>query len=146
MWSATVERLIETDAAQQLTHSNARIRPLDPAPQRLADDTGDGVARIEGAERILADELYVATPRSPTAFGYTAPRRSGEFDGAGKYLREEYTGGRSTADIVMAEKAREDRLRALGAGVTRWGWVEAQNPPALRRKLLAAGLPLQSSR
>jgi len=73
-------------------------------------------------------------------------RMIGEFDGAGKYLREEYTGGRSTADIVMAEKAREDRLRALGAGVARWGWAEAQNPPALRRKLLAAGLPLQPSR
>jgi hypothetical protein len=64
----------------------------------------------------------------------------GEFDGRGKYLRDEFTRGRSAADIVLAEKERENRLRALGPTVVRWGWEEAMAPPLLRRKLLAAGL------
>ena len=66
----------------------------------------------------------------------------GEFDGRGKYLRDEYTKGRSPADVVLAEKERENRIRAPGPTVVRWGWEEAMAPPLLRRKLLAAGLPL----
>jgi len=73
-------------------------------------------------------------------------RLIGEFDGKGKYLRDEYTRGRSTAEVVLAEKAREDRLRALGAGVARWGWAEATSTSGLRRTLLAAGLPMRPPR
>lgn len=61
----------------------------------------------------------------------------GEFDGVGKYVREEFADGRTMAEIVMAEKAREDRLRALGPGVARWGWTEARSLPALNAKLAA---------
>ena len=65
---------------------------------------------------------------------------AGEFDGKGKYLRDEYTQGRSTAQIVLEEKAREDRLRRLGPSVVRWDWAEARSQSALRRILLRAGL------
>lgn len=61
----------------------------------------------------------------------------GEFDGHGKYVREEFTGGRTVAEVVIAEKSREDRLRALGPAVTRWGWAEARSLPALNAKLAA---------
>lgn len=64
----------------------------------------------------------------------------GEFDGFGKYVREEFTRGRSTADIVMEEKRREDRLRALDLRVVRWDWSVARSLPALRQRLAAAGL------
>ena len=151
--SVTVER-------QQL---DAQVNAMGLVPGRtkatavvdFAD--GDSGSAGESLSRVTAHRLGFPRPVLQFAFrdeqgemfvDFCWPdyRMIGEFDGAGKYLREEYTGGRSTAEIVMAEKAREDRLRALGAGVTRWGWAEAQNPPALRRKLLAAGLPLQSSR
>lgn len=67
----------------------------------------------------------------------------GEFDGQSKYVREEYTAGADAADIVIAEKLREDRLRATASGprVVRWGWDATQNLSLLARKLRNAGLP-----
>lgn len=64
----------------------------------------------------------------------------GEFDGFGKYLREELLAGQSTADAVIAEKKREDRLRALGPRVTRWGWDVARSVNLLAAHLYDAGL------
>lgn len=64
----------------------------------------------------------------------------GEFDGVGKYLRADILAGRSTADALVAEKKREDRLRALGPRVTRWGWEVARSLPLLSRQLRDAGL------
>lgn len=64
----------------------------------------------------------------------------GEFDGHGKYLRAELLNGRSAADAVLAEKLREDRLRALGPTVVRWGWDVARSPSGLARRLSAAGV------
>ena len=63
----------------------------------------------------------------------------GEFDGRGKYLRD-LPPGSSTADAVIAEKIREDRLRACGPAVTRWGWDTARSLPKLARHLTLAGL------
>ena len=64
----------------------------------------------------------------------------GEFDGDAKYLRDEYLGGQSAREAVLAEKKREDRLRAMGFTVVRWDWATANNPALLTAKLLAAGL------
>jgi hypothetical protein len=86
-------------------------------------------------------------------FSWGRERVIGEFDGLGKYLREEFTQGQEVAEVVMSEKRREDRLRALGARVARWGWREVQNPYLLARILEDAGLrrrrsasPLRSRR
>lgn len=64
----------------------------------------------------------------------------GEFDGLGKYTRDDMLRGRSPADAVIAEKVREDRLRALGPRVVRWGWEAAVSPPRLADVLRRAGL------
>ena len=48
----------------------------------------------------------------------------GEFDGEGKYRRKELRGTRTADDVVIAEKIREDALRALGWIVVRWTWPE----------------------
>ncbi|TFD95098.1 hypothetical protein E3T61_00180 [Cryobacterium lactosi] len=76
-----------------------------------------------------------------TDFFWRSVGKAGEFDGLGKYLRDEFTGGRSTADIVIAEKIREDRLRALGLGVFRWDWPVAKSLPALGDLLARNGIP-----
>jgi hypothetical protein len=76
-----------------------------------------------------------------TDFFWRSVRRVGEFDGHGKYLRDEFTHGRSTADVVIAEKVREDRLRALGLGVFRWDWPVATSLPALGDLLTRNGIP-----
>lgn len=64
----------------------------------------------------------------------------GEFDGRGKYRRDEYTGGRPIEEIVFAEKERENRLRALGLGVVRWDWPVAMDLRALERRLRQGGV------
>lgn len=73
-------------------------------------------------------------------FWWPDHRVIGEFDGVGKYLREEFTGGRSPAEVVLEEKRRENRLRALDTRVARWDWVTARDRGSLRRVLSEAGL------
>lgn len=65
----------------------------------------------------------------------------GEFDGESKYLDPELRGGRSAEEVVVAEKVREDRLRAAGPRVVRWGWSVARSLPRLGALLREAGLP-----
>jgi hypothetical protein len=66
----------------------------------------------------------------------------GEADGDVKYLDPDSRHGRTADEVVRDERVREDRLRALPRSVTRWGWAIGSNPRALRRHLLAAGLPM----
>lgn len=94
----------------------------------------------------LAPELQVPHWDQAGLIGYTdffwrGIGTVGEFDGLGKYLREEFTRGRTTADIVIAEKIREDRLRALGLGVFRWDWPVATTLPALGDLLARNRIP-----
>ena len=70
----------------------------------------------------------------------------GEFDGAVKYSESRYTGGRLPKEVLMAEKRRENRLRALGPKVARWDWQAATHPAELRALLAEAGLPLERGR
>lgn len=75
-------------------------------------------------------------------FVWPSERVVGEFDGRGKYLKDEYLGELSPGEAVVLEKRREDRLRSDGDKVARWGWSELQHPESLRSILLTAGLPL----
>ncbi|MET8774137.1 hypothetical protein ABZV58_03835 [Nocardia sp. NPDC004654] len=61
----------------------------------------------------------------------------GEFDGLVKYgaaLR----GSRTPEEVVIAEKAREDELRALGWIVVRWTWNDLDNPASWLTRLTRA--------
>lgn len=69
-------------------------------------------------------------------------RLVGEIDGRGKCQRAASEAGRDVADIVMAEKDRENRIRRTGRDVARWDWAFARDPGRLRRLLLGAGVPL----
>ncbi|WP_173921860.1 hypothetical protein [Agromyces sp. Marseille-P2726] len=64
----------------------------------------------------------------------------GEFDGRGKYLREEFTDGRALEEILLAEKDREDRIRRHRPFGIRWGWDIGTNLLRLRAHLIAHGL------
>jgi hypothetical protein len=64
----------------------------------------------------------------------------GEFDGAAKYLEPRFAGGRTPSEVLLAEKRRENRLRALGPKIARWDWRAATHPPELRSLLIEAGL------
>lgn len=74
-------------------------------------------------------------------FDWPAHGRFGEFDGFGKYVREQYTHGRQIEDVVWREKQREDRIRRHRPYSSRWDWAVARDLERLRRRLLADGLP-----
>jgi hypothetical protein len=65
----------------------------------------------------------------------------GEADGDAKYTDPQLRSGRTAEQVVIDEKVREDRLRALGLRVPRWRWNIAIDPSALRARLTSAGLP-----
>lgn len=75
-------------------------------------------------------------------FYWSALRLVGEADGEGKYLDPLLRNGRSTSEVLVAEKHREDRIRALGEGVTRWPWAVGVDPNRLRAHLRRAGVPI----
>jgi hypothetical protein len=72
-------------------------------------------------------------------FWFPRVRAAGEMDGRQKYLDPAMNGG-DAAHVVYAEKLREDRIRALGVVVVRWGWAEARSAASLGRRLAAVGV------
>ena len=74
-------------------------------------------------------------------FYWEEHRLVGEADGRSKYTDPRYRRGRSLEQLLLDEKERADRIRATGPAVSRWGWATAIKPEALRRHLMAAGLP-----
>jgi hypothetical protein len=67
----------------------------------------------------------------------------GEFDGLQKYREADLLAGRTPGQVVVAEKLREDRLRAahLHPRVHRWTWATLTERGSLARGLQLAGLP-----
>lgn len=63
----------------------------------------------------------------------------GEMDGRAQYLDPAMNRG-DAARVVYEEKLREDRVRALGVRVARWGWPEAGSTTLLGRRLAAVGV------
>ena len=76
-----------------------------------------------------------------TDFAWPEYGAVGEADGDQKYLNPEFRGGRNPEQVLLDEKRREDRLRALPRQVPRWPWGVARSPRLLRQKLEALGLP-----
>ncbi|MFJ5860912.1 hypothetical protein ACIQCM_05795 [Pseudarthrobacter sp. NPDC092439] len=66
---------------------------------------------------------------------------AGEFDGLVKYQKAEYLSGRTPSDVVVAEKRREDRIRAAGRRVIRWTWTDLADRAAFAAMLERAGVP-----
>ena len=74
-----------------------------------------------------------------TDFLWRRFRAIAEFDGKGKYLNDDWTGG-DPGHAVWEEKIREDFLRSQGFTVVRLYWADLLNPHLLIAKLEAAGL------
>ncbi|GAA2099753.1 hypothetical protein GCM10009841_13910 [Microlunatus panaciterrae] len=70
-------------------------------------------------------------------FGWPEQRTLGEFDGRVKYGRL-LRPGQTAADVLFAEKQREDALRDLGWQVVRWIWDDLQRPQVIRDRLQRA--------
>ncbi|MET3720928.1 hypothetical protein [Arthrobacter sp. UYEF21] len=74
-------------------------------------------------------------------FYWEHSRTVGEFDGFAKYEKAEYLKGRTPGQVVVAEKMREDSIRATGRNVVRWVWSDLWTAGELERKLSDAGVP-----
>ena len=113
----------------------------------LSESPGESVSRLTmhriGCPPPVLQQTFTDNNRfvATTDFWWPDYNLTGEFDGRGKYLREELTAGKTAAEVVVDEKVREDRVRALGPRMTRWVWEEARSPRDLRLKLTRAGLP-----
>jgi hypothetical protein len=113
-----------------------------------ADNPGESRSRVAIFELGFPDPELQSRHRNPRGGWYYTDHEwlefmlIGEFDGKGKYLKEEYRGGRSPGDVVYEEKIREDHLRAEGFTVVRWGWTELTDRGRLQRILRDAGLPV----
>jgi len=121
---------------------------------RVAIEIADGAAESvgESCSRVGIHLLGFAMPQLQVSFSdrfgkigtvdFWWPEFNliGEFDGAIKYDDPEFLAGRTPQEALHDEKRREDRLRALGHGVTRWGWATAASLPRLRDHLRAAGV------
>jgi hypothetical protein len=114
----------------------------------------------ESVSRVLMDDfgfpaplLQVRHPAPPgkgkwffTDFEWPEFGLIGEFDGRTKFLKPEYLAGGTASQAVIAEKFREDWLRAAGFRVVRWSWDFLIEPSLLRAVLVAQGLPARRIR
>ena len=167
--------LVATDAALRVSRSaNAPPPRTTPAllaaeRERLAPFPGsrktDAVLQravtqadtpIETVSRLVIEELGFATPTlqhqlrldelGRTAyldFHWPGVEVAGEADGRGKYLGDR---GNASLGAVIAEKEREDAIRARMRGFARWDWADMWQREPLRAKLVRAGVPVERRR
>lgn len=102
---------------------------------------GESRSRVAMARHGVAPPVLQSEVRSPggvvlgTAdFGWPDHVWAGEFDGLvkhGRLLRP----GQQPADVVIAEKRREDAMRTALRGLTRWTWDEIDGFAEVARRL-----------
>ncbi|WP_433710685.1 hypothetical protein ACQP2U_30880 [Nocardia sp. CA-084685] len=141
-------RTSRAELAEQLLR--ARGRPGCPAARRVIDFL-DGRAESPGESRsrVVLCTAGLPTPElQPTIldinggfvarvdFLFPALGVIGEFDGMIKYHNNSRPG--SPESIVIAEKLREDALRALGWAVVRWTWPDLDTPDRWLTRLAQA--------
>lgn len=143
--SITRQEVMREFAMFDSPRGSRRCREAIDLADGRSGSAGESVSRIgmhllELPAPVLQHEFRDAHGAMVVDFWWPALNIIGEFDGLGKYLREELRSGQTVADAVISEKWREDRLRALGPRVTRWGWSEAISPRALGAHLRSAGV------
>jgi hypothetical protein len=125
-----------------------RSRDVIDFAETNADSVLESVSRVTmraiGCPRPLLQTPYYdhAGFIGDADFDWPDYRTIGEADGDIKYLDRQFRNGRTAEQVVLDEKIREDRFRALPRTVTRWRWRIAVRPDLLRAHLMAAGLPM----
>lgn len=144
----TTREAIRATAAQlRLVKGGRKLeRALQFADGR-AGSPGESLSRVlMHLHKLPSPELQTEFRDAQGLIGYVdfwwpAYNLIGEFDGKGKYLDLEFLRGKAPAEAVIAEKQREDRLRALGPRVTRWDWATLWSDRRLLVQLMNCGLP-----
>ena len=87
-------------------------------------------------QRVIVDEQGRRIGR--VDFLFENESTIGEFDGLGKYRREDQRKGESAEEVVIREKLREDELRSTGKAVARWTWEHLDTPDEIALRLRRA--------
>jgi hypothetical protein len=95
---------------------------------------------IQHRIRLADGALYIAD------FFWPRHNHIGEFDGLGKYFAYARETGRTPVQALAAEKDREDALRRLVGGFSRWRAGDLDDPRRLYDILRGAGLPTSRPR
>lgn len=114
----------------------------------LADSAGESLSRVGLLEAGLARPVLQKEFRDASGyigrvdFWWPCCGVVGEFDGLVKYLGRTERRGRSPEQVVVDEKVREDRIRALPEvrGFARWLWNDALRATTMVAAVRAAGL------
>lgn len=106
----------------------------------------------ESFSRVLLHELGFPAPElqkefvRPLAgerfadFWWESIRLIGEFDGKDKYVNPKYTRGKSAAEVMWAEKQRENELSDHDVRLRRWVWSDLELVQPFIDRLESAGL------
>lgn len=135
--------------AEQLRSQAARKRVLAVInfASGLSGSAGESLSRAKmfqlGFPAPVLQQRFILRDGSDAFvdFWFEEQQVAAEFDGMGKYLRPDWGGGLSLQARILAEKQREDQIRAHGVGFARWDWKEMMNRDRLTCILRQAGLP-----
>lgn len=151
--SALRKRLVSPERLREVLTESRGWRGVRRATQILELVDPYAESALESVSRVAMHWHGLPAPRTQVVIGafrvdflWEQYGVIGEADGIGKYVAD---GWRTTADIVRAEKRREERLFDLGYEVVRWGWDEAMASDHLAQRLRAAfrrGLERQRGR
>jgi len=140
---------------QRLLDRASRVSTRGIRQARHVLEFADGRAQLPGesVSRVRLDQLGytqfdlqspVVVPDGRTFwmdFAFPRARFFGEFDGRAKYSDPAFTAGRSTQEVLLDEKTREDAVRGVtGWGVARWGFEHIRTPDAFGARLRAFGI------
>lgn len=135
-WDSRASRIHRDELFEQLdaiagSAGVRRARDAVSFADGRAESVGESLSRVQMfAWGIPLPELQTEVECPSGAmrrvdFSWNGASLIGEFDGRVKYGRMHGRGDSEVADIVWAEKRREDDLRATGASVVRWLWNDA---------------------
>ena len=126
----------------------AAIEFADPASGSAGESLSRALIHVAGFEVPVLQQKFsdAAGLVGYTDFYWKQSRVVGEFDGEEKYLKPELLKGRTASQAVVAEKTRENRIRAMGVNVVRWDWGDLMEAGTLERKLAAAGVARRRTR
>ncbi|MET1085912.1 MAG: hypothetical protein ABWY04_02130 [Arthrobacter sp.] len=145
----------ELEAGMGSTYSAAAGRKIraviafaDPASGSAGESLSRALIHVAGFEvPVLQQEIHDAAGLvGYTDFHWKRSKVVGEFDGEEKYANAGYLRGLTPSQAVVAEKNRENRIRATGVNVVRWDWAELMEAGTLERKLAAAGVARRRTR
>lgn len=110
-WPGMLHVRVAVSAAEPRCESVGEVRSMHMF--RVA-----GIPRPEPQFVVTRGDSFVAR----TDFGWEEFRHVGEFDGEVKYGRLNPNGGGELGQVIVEEKRREDAVRELEYGMSRWGW------------------------